>query len=384
MCNLELDEKKKFGKNKARYDGYDSYCKLCRKNKYKQLKQDEYSANKNKYNNLIWKQIPNFNKYEASSCGKIRNIKTKRLIKGSLDSDGYLVSSLSNCEGKFTNIKFHRIIAQTFIENPDNKPTINHKDKNKQNNDISNLEWNSHDEQSIHKNITNPLPPVTKTTKKIIMFNDNIETLFNSLKDCCKYISENNLCDKDERYIHNQIFISIQNNKKIFNYFWKYSNDNINNEIWEDWNDIKISNYGRIKDKYGYIKTPKIPKNKNKYITFLFNKKTYRLHRLVAELFIDNPDNKLIVNHIDGNKHNNKSDNLEWVTSSENQLHAYKYGLQPVKSKIKQIDINTNNIIKIWDNMNEIKNELKLSKSGISCCLSGKYKTSQGYKWMYL
>jgi hypothetical protein len=61
-----------------------------------------------------------------------------------------------------------------------------------------------------------------------------------------------------------------------------------------------------------------------------------------------------------------------------------KYGLQPIKNKIKQVDINTNNIIKIWNNMNEIHNELKLSKSGISYCLSGKYKTSQGYKWMYL
>jgi hypothetical protein len=166
MCNLELEEDK-FTKNKARYDGYDSYCKSCRKNKYKQLKQIGYSANENKHNNLIWKQILNFNKYEASSCGKIRNIKTKRIINGSLDGDGYLVSSLSNDEGKFTNIKFHRIIAQTFIENPNNKPTINHKDKNKQNNNISNLEWSSYNEQTIHKNITIPLPPVIKTTKKL-------------------------------------------------------------------------------------------------------------------------------------------------------------------------------------------------------------------------
>lgn len=383
MCKLDLEEDN-FTKNKARYDGYNSYCKSCRKHKYNKEKQNEYSINENKHNNLIWRKIPNFDKYEASSCGKIRNIKTKRIISGSLDGDGYLVSSLSNNEGKFINIKFHRIIAQTFIENPINKPTINHKDKNKQNNHISNLEWASHNEQSIHKNNIIPLPPVTKTTKKIIMFNDNIEeTIFNSLKDCCKYIYENNLCDKDERYIHNQIFTAIQENIQMFNYFWKYNNDNINNEIWKDYNDIKISNFGRIKDKFGYIRTPKI-NNKNKYITLRFNDKTYRLHRLVAELFINNPDNKSVVNHIDGNKHNNASINLEWVTSSENQLHAYKLGLQPVKNKIKQIDINTNNIIKIWNNMNEIYNELKLSKSGISYCLSGKYKTSQGYKWMYL
>jgi hypothetical protein len=66
---------------------------------------------------------------------------------------------------------------------------------------------------------------------------------------------------------------------------------------------------GRTKDQFGYIKTPKI-NNKNRYIILVFNKKTYRLHRLIAKLFIDNPDNKLFVNHIDENKHNNKSNNL--------------------------------------------------------------------------
>ena len=382
ICKLNIDEDK-FTKNKARYDGFDSYCKSCRKHKYNKEKQNEYLLNENKHNDLIWKKIPNFNKYEASNCGKIRNFKTKRLINGSLDGDEYLVSSLSNNEGKFINVKFHRIIAQTFIENPDNKLTVNHIDKNKQNNHISNLEWSGTDEQTKHKYNIYPLPPTTKIEKKISMYNNEIETIFNSLKDCCKYINENNLCDKNERYIHNQIFNAIQKNNQIFNYYWKYHNDNINNEIWKKWNEIEISNFGRVKDKFGYIKMYTL-NNINKYITLQFNHKIYRFHRLVAELFIDNPDNKPIVNHIDGNKHNNASINLEWVSSSENQLHAYKSGLQPIKNKIKQIDINTNSIIKIWNSMNEIYNELNLSKSGISCCLSGKYKTSQGYKWIYV
>jgi len=57
-------------------------------------------------------------------------------------------------------------------------------------------------------------------------------------------------------------------------------------------------------------------------------KKSFYVHRIVAECFVENKDKKPEVNHIDGDKSNNKSSNLEWCTSSENQLHAFKSGLQ--------------------------------------------------------
>lgn len=70
---------------------------------------------------------------------------------------------------------------------------------------------------------------------------------------------------------------------------------------------------------------------------------TKRVHRLVAEAFVPNPNNKPVVNHIDGNKRNNLASNLEWMTYSENTLHSFKNGLQ------KKIFGDKNYITKIKD-----------------------------------
>lgn len=63
-------------------------------------------------------------------------------------------------------------------------------------------------------------------------------------------------------------------------------------------------------------------KNNYKCVKLGYENKHY-IHILVAEAFIDNPDNKSEVNHIDGNQHNNHVDNLEWVTRSENAQHMW-------------------------------------------------------------
>jgi len=96
----------------------------------------------------------------------------------------------------------------------------------------------------------------------------------------------------------------------------------------------QISNFGRIKNK----KTTKIliaNLDKRGYprirLCFKSDRSSFRIHRLVAIAFIPNPENKLQVNHIDGNKKNNNYLNLEWNTNSENQLHANKIGLRVYK-----------------------------------------------------
>lgn len=105
-------------------------------------------------------------------------------------------------------------------------------------------------------------------------------------------------------------------------------------EIWKDvegFNGYQISNLGRVKSYYN--NTTIIRKTSvvcgYKHLMLSKNKKKYNfyIHKLVANAFIPNPENKPEVNHIDGNKLNNNISNLEWVTRKENCQHAWETGL---------------------------------------------------------
>ncbi len=82
----------------------------------------------------------------------------------------------------------------------------------------------------------------------------------------------------------------------------------------------------------GKIKIFKIAEKYSSYQTAHLHKngveKLYKVHRLVAQAFIPNPENQPVVNHKDGNKWNNRTDNLEWVDQKENTLHAIRLGLR--------------------------------------------------------
>ena len=88
-----------------------------------------------------WKEIPGYEGlYEVSNMGNVRNVRRNTLLRLSKDCYGYTQVSLYKNSIR-TGLRVHRLVAQAFLSNPDNLPQVNHKDEDKSNNRVDNLEW---------------------------------------------------------------------------------------------------------------------------------------------------------------------------------------------------------------------------------------------------
>ena len=125
-------------------------------------------------------KIEGFENYEVSNLGKVRNMKTGKILKTSLNNNGYLGLRLCGHD-KRKYLLLHRIIAIAFIDNHEEKPCVNHIDENKLNNDLSNLEWCTERENSIHGTRTKRV--AEKLSQKVIQLdlNDNVLSEFESM-----------------------------------------------------------------------------------------------------------------------------------------------------------------------------------------------------------
>lgn len=180
-------------------------------------------------------------------------------------------------------------------------------------------------------------------------------------------------------------------------------------EIWKDIkgyeNLYQVSNYGNVRSlnhfrstgkgqclQKGKILKPGIQNVGYKFVVLSKNGKTkgFRVHRLVAQTFIENPNNYPCINHKDENKLNNNVDNLEWCTIGYNNV----YGTKPIKykktikkvlgKKINQYDLD-GNLINSFDCIMDAERFLnkKRASTPIWTCCKGKTKTAYGYRWEY-
>ena len=186
-----------------------------------------------------------------------------------------------------------------------------------------------------------------------------------------------------------------------------------NYEIWKEIKNYEgfyeVSSLGRVRSLTRYIKQKNNSKkkiagkilkpiaNKNGYLMVTLSKdckgKRYFVHRLVADAFILNKNNKKEVNHIDENPKNNKVNNLEWVTHLENSNYGTR-GKRISKNlkewckknrvkKVKQVSLN-GIFIKEWESAKDVQKELGINSKGISLCATKRRKTAGGYKWIYV
>jgi hypothetical protein len=254
--------------------------------------------------------------YQITKYGKIWSKKTKKFLKQHT-CNMYCVITLKN---KVYSV--HRLVALNFIPNPNNKPYVNHINCITTDNNINNLEWVTQKENTNthNKQISHPRR-VIQLDKK-----DQVINSFDSLIEASKSI---NLSSSSISKV------LIGQNETAGGYKWMYENTNhypvnvdlTKGKIISIYNNYVVLPNGTI---YNTIRKTFVKPIKNAsgycYVSLCRCgiKQNIYVHKIVAENFIPNKNRKPQVNHINKIRDDNRVENLEWVTASENNIHAKK------------------------------------------------------------
>ena len=277
-----------------------------------------------------WRKIPVGehkhldDKYEVSNFGILRNTQTNINLKPHITNGYYVISLQDSITKKTITLSVNRIVLIAFkgIDMENNR--CNHIDGNKLNNTLSNLEWTTQKNNIKHAYANN----LVKINKKIILKYDLNDNLIGEYESIIK-ASE---CLIVSRHAIGKVLAG--KNQTAGGFIWKYK-DIAHEKINVPKNMIVITDYPKYMiSKKGeiyslttkrYLK-PVLNASGYHYVTVSdgVKKKNLYVHTIVANAFIEKIDGKYFVNHIDGNKINNTLENLEWVTHSENVIHANK------------------------------------------------------------
>ena len=342
--------------------------------------------------------IPGFENYFISKDAKIYSIISEDFIVINVEkckkNNRTVRIKVYNNQNKRKSMELSRLVALTYLPNPENKKEVNHIDGNKYNNHLTNLEWNTIKENRDHA-VKNKLVKPCDQNKPIDKYdlNGNFIKSYSSIKEAMieNKISNESIRDclsgktKNPRYFIWKEPIKIENK----------------NEIWKDViicdviTGFKVSNFGRIKNEKS-IRKGKILKGtkcQGNYIIIDISynngieiiRKSKRLHHLVAIAFIPNPENKPEVDHIDTNVSNNNVTNLRWSTRKENMNNEITK--KKFEKPVEQLDDN-GKVINTFKSV-EVANKYITETYGISRSISGVcnnkkgYRKAAGYKWRF-
>lgn len=268
--------------------------------------------------NEEWKPInyPDCNKMHVlSNYGRLYSHATGTYLSTKSLRSGYKSTWITLTDGKQKNIKVHRLVALTFLPKPDSdkKLYVNHKDGNKLNNHASNLEWATIKENNNHA-IKMGLMKVTKRKVQQLDMDGNLIKEFDTIKSA-----------EVETGISSAGIVKVckESRNMAGGFRWKFSDENPNEQRNVDLTNFKpINNFpkyriSRTGEVYSvpYKKFLKTQNNGDGYICISLvhnnNKKSFLLHRLVAEHFLE-PSDKSNVRFKDKDKKNINADNLEY------------------------------------------------------------------------
>jgi hypothetical protein len=334
-----------------------------------------------------WRDLPievGYTTYIVSSLGRVCNKTTGRIFEPKPCNDGYIYVCLSHDTLKSRFEPVHRLVAWSFIPNPENKPTVDHIDHQRGNNVVTNLRWANPQEQRQNRGDSVP--------RKKIIYQLSLTGELVRLWDSSTQVAEEMGLEEG------MVEIACDNKVVLHDHLWRYHCrvTSFTGEIWLPINiddligEVEASNYGRIRRNKAIMSGSKTDKGYRLVgITTRNNARKHLLiHRVVCTAFYGTPSiDRNVVNHKNGIKYDNRSCNLEWTSQKENMQHAHTTGLVGSKRQDKrpvwQIT-KEGTIIKEYGSIHEASDASRIPVGSISGVCNGINITGGGFVWRYV
>lgn len=325
----------------------------------------------------VWITPDNFSIYRFSNFGRIIKIKTNNTIKifnAKPHPTGYIYATLRNDNGEIIHSQIGRFIAQAFIPNYENKPFVDHINRNRADNKVTNLRWVTAAENIANRDLANIF-----FGRQVVQY----DSFFNFVRVWPSVSSIVREFNSTKYYVE----YACKNRTLLSNAYWIYL-DTIPIEG-EEWRPISV--YGNIimASSVGRVRLPggKVTygcKHESGYLHVDINGYKVLTHRIICQAYnpITEPE-KFQVNHKDCEKdNNNNAFNLEWMTASENIFHSYQMKGSKSNHLVAQYD--TNGTLLAIHSIAKFSASTGINQSNIIKVCEGERNTAGGYRWEYL